>query len=371
MGGIAGWARDVLVSRGALVETEDDSSLRAMLPPEVAEVLESTDWLSLRFGAGAGSDDETDWLERLGRLLPPDPHVTGARLRYPAMVRPMDAAAVLDRELVIQNGIYRQPEDAQSTARYYFFSFEYTVESDETSTGLWTVCLNASARSLVSQAESLLNSLRDDLEDDPSFVLPQEELARLFPVAVAWVQPEVRQQAVAMESNANRRLARDAERIDHYYRDMLRQIERRIARHKGDEEAANRERSRAAVTELDRAAKLDDLMRKYSLKIRIQPGDILVLPLPVREITVKVIRKKAERIAKFHWNPVLGGLESPWCEACSGRAHPLYLCDDRVHFLCRSCQAACESCGRSFCRACQKRCKCGALGIAARAGSSA
>jgi len=35
-------------------------------------------------------------------------------------------------------------------------------------------------------------------------------------------------------------------------------------------------------------------------------------------------------------DPALGALESPWCESCFGRAHPLFLCDERVHFLCKS-----------------------------------
>jgi hypothetical protein len=361
MEGIASWAKDLLVSRGALVEGEEADALRALLPPEVAGALDANDWLSLRFGAAAGSDDESEWLERLGRLLPAEARVTGARLRRAGMLRRIDAAAVLDRELGLQNGIYRLPEEAQSIGRYYFFNFQYTVESDETSLGLWTGCLNAAAGSLVHQPESLLNAVRDDLEDDPSPAVDRTELARLFRVALAWAQPEVRRMASAMEQNAGRRLARDAERIHKYYRDLLHQIEKRIAKQK-DDAGAEKERSRAAATQLDRAAKLDDLARKYSLKIRIEPGDVLAVSLPVREITVRVIRKKAERIAKFHWNAALGSLESPWCEGCSGRAHPLYLCDDRVHFLCKGCHAPCATCGRQFCRACQPKCKCGATG---------
>ena len=77
------WARDLLVSRGALVETEDAGSLRAMLSPELAGVLQASDWLSLRFGTEAGSDDSGDWLERFGRLLPPDARVCCTRLRHP------------------------------------------------------------------------------------------------------------------------------------------------------------------------------------------------------------------------------------------------------------------------------------------------
>src|SRR5260370_10973463 len=130
MPGIADWARDLLVSRGALVETEE-GAVRAMLTPELAGALHASDWLSLRFGAGAGADDESEWLERLGRLLPADARVIGARLRHPRPAPPIDAGAVLDRHLVIHNGIYRLLGNGQGTARYYFFSFQYTIESDE------------------------------------------------------------------------------------------------------------------------------------------------------------------------------------------------------------------------------------------------
>ncbi len=91
MAEIVDWARNLLTSRGALVETEEAGALRALLSPELAGALDASDWLSLRFGAGASSDDESEWLERFGRLLPPDARVTGARLRHPKMIPPVDS----------------------------------------------------------------------------------------------------------------------------------------------------------------------------------------------------------------------------------------------------------------------------------------
>jgi hypothetical protein len=206
----------------------------------------------------------------------------------------------------------------------------------------------------------MLNTVRDDLEEDPVFAVPHEDLARLFPIALDGAQPGIRRMAAAIEQSANRRLARDSSRIADYYRNLLRQIEKRIARRGAEPAAVEKERSRAAATALDRAAKLEDLARKYSLKIRVEASDVLVVTLPVWEITARVIRKKGERIARFHWNPALGSLESPWCEHCFEPAHPIFLCDDRLHFLCKNCFTACASCGRQFCKACQPRCKCGA-----------
>ena len=68
--GIAEWARDLLLSRGALADIEDGDAVRAFLPQEVARTLGAQEWLSLRFGAGPGADDAGEWIERLGALLP-------------------------------------------------------------------------------------------------------------------------------------------------------------------------------------------------------------------------------------------------------------------------------------------------------------
>ena len=332
-----------------------------MLPAELAAALESGEWLSLRFGAGAGSDDEDEWLDRLGRLLPPDARVVGARLRRPILPRRWTPPARWTADWRMQNGIYRVVEDCQQPPRATTSSrFHYAIESDETSLGAVTVCLNASARSLAPQPEFLIEGGKGRPGGRPA--------AGRFP-ATSWRSfsrlrsPARSAKSAAWPPASNRAPTAawraTAERIDSYYRDLLGQIEKRIARRAADPEAAEKERGRAAATQLDRAAKLEDLVRKYSLKIRIQPGDVLAVPLPVREISARLIRKKAERAAKLHWNPKLGALESPWCEGCSAPAHPLFLCDDRVHFLCKSCAAPCPACGKPFCRACQPRCKCG------------
>ncbi len=363
--GIAGWARDVLLSRGALVETPEEEALRALLPPEVSAALSAGEWLSLNFRAGAGADDAAEWLERLGHLLEAGPggaiaacRVAGARLRGQSSVPPLNAEAVLARELVVQNGIYRLVEDSSTAASYFLFTFEYTVESDERSVGFLTMCLNSTAQSSVAQPEKLLSLLRDELEEVPSFRAPVAELARIYPAAAAAARAGIRKLLTGLETSANRRLARDAERVESYYRGLLEQIQKRIVRRAADAEAAGKERSRARATELDRADKLEDLRRKYSLRLKMELTDVLAFALPVRQISVRLVRKKEERARLLHWNSVLRRLEPPLCERCWSGAYPLYLCE-KIHCLCQECWAPCRGCARFFCPVCQPRCKCG------------
>lgn len=355
---IAEWSRDLLVSRGALVEAEQAGTLRALLPADVAKTLNLEEWLSLNFGPGAGADDPFEWTERLGSLLPPDQRLVGTRIRSRSLAPRIDAEAVLARELVVQNGVCRLVQDYSALGVYLLFTFQYTVESDERNIGLVSVCLNSTVEAMAAQPDLFLEIIRGQIEDDPAFRAPAEALARLYPAAARAARNQIRSRVLPLEESANRRLARDTERVEAYYRTLLAQIEKRIQKRAADPQAAEKERNRAAATELDRAAKLDDLLHKYSLRIQVDLLDALVVAAPVREISVRLVRKKEERERRLHWNSLLHALDTPLCEHCRGPAHPVYLCD-KVHCLCKDCWSPCPRCGKLFCPACLGRCKCG------------
>ncbi len=355
--GIEEWISDLLMSRGALVESGEDGRIRAMLPSDVAAPLGTGEWLSLDFRPVPGGDDAFEWMERMEHILPSHPLLVGARMRGAAPTPALDATATLASELAIQNGIYRLVDDYSTTAPYLVFTFRYTVESDERSLGFFTACLNADACSIVAQPEIFLNGIREFLEEDHWAETPAD-MAKHYPAAARAARAAIRKHVAQIEESANRRLARDTARVEAYYQGLLAQIGKRAARRANDPDAAQKERSRAEATELDRLAKLEDLRRKYSLKIETGLAMLLRVRVPVRRIAVRLIRKKEERAFLLDWNSVLRSLDAPICERCSVRAHPLYLCE-QIHCLCRDCWAQCPACMRFFCRVCQPRCKCG------------
>ncbi|HUK15359.1 MAG TPA: hypothetical protein VLW65_03055 [Bryobacteraceae bacterium] len=364
--GIEEWICDLLMSRGALVESEENGRIRAMLPAEVAASLGTGEWLSLDLRHPTEQDtrdDDAEWMNRMERLLPAQPLLVGAQFRALQAPAPIDAASVLASGLAIQNGIYRLVEDGTATATYLFFTFQYSIESDDRSAGIASVCINADASSLVPMPENFLLGIRDGLSEDPGTADPRV-VERWFPAAVRVARSAARKHVAQVEENANRRLARDTARVESYYAGLLAQLEKRVAKRANDAAAAEKERSRLSATQADRAAKLQDLRRKYGLRVRIEPATLLAARAPVRQISIRLIRKKEERAYFVHWNSVLHMLEPPLCEHCSTGAHPLYLCE-RVHVLCKNCWAQCPVCSRFFCLVCQPRCKCEAAKVGA------
>jgi hypothetical protein len=356
--GVADWICDLLMSRGALVEPGGEGLVRAMLPADIAASLGAAEWLSLDLRSRAGGDDPVDWTERMERLLPKEPLLLGAQYRAASLPPPLDAAAVLSSELALQNGIFRVTEDSGASATYLVFTFLYTVESDDRSLGMVTVCVNAGARSVVAMPENFLRGIADGLREDDAALAP-EAVSGLYAAASATARAAAAPHVTRIEEGANRRLARDAVRVESYYSGLLAHIGKRAARKAGDPAAAEKERARARATEADRVAKLQDLRHKYSLRIHTSLAAAMAVRVPVRRISVRLIRRREERSHILDWNTVLRVLDSPMCEHCTARAYPLYLCE-RVHLLCRECWTPCPGCSRFFCRVCQPRCKCGA-----------
>jgi hypothetical protein len=357
---MAAWVRDVLLSRGALVEMQGAETLRALLPSHLAQAMGTAEWLSLDFGRGPGADHPADWLDKVGRLVEgapgARPAVATARLASPAPFPPLDVAAVLERHLAIQNGIYRLLGESAALACYVVFTFQYAVESDERRIRFLTVALNASASSWVPQPDQFLAQVWERLEQGAQSSPSPAELAAVYPLAARAARSEIRKLVEGAESAANRRLARDVDRVEAYYRGLLGQIEKRVSR-APSAAALEKEHSRARATELDRLGKLEDLRRKYSLCVRIEPADVLAIRAPAREIRVRLVRRKEERERAFHWNLVLRRLEPALCENCSTAAHPLCLCD-KVHCLCEACLAPCPHCGKISCPVCSGSCRC-------------
>src|ERR1700693_4749712 len=77
--------------------------------------------------------------------------------------------------------------------------------------------------------------MRDELEDQVGLstrcgIHPPRGAGTAFPHRLADGAGEIRRLVAGIEHHAHRRLARDSERIDGYYRELLRQMEQRMAR---------------------------------------------------------------------------------------------------------------------------------------------
>jgi hypothetical protein len=327
-----------------------------------------------RFGFGPTLPDgaqrigiESDWLARFERLL-------GERGRYardvlrPAVRKAPEPERLLEQELGLENATYRLLGTAPAWTRYLVPTFRVTALSDEKREALLGLPVNLATGAMpdamlarLEEREGVFGPDAETPEETVPADWPPERLDARVRQALPW---RVDAALASFVKGLQRRLGRDLDRLHAYHNDLHREAALRAAQLAAGDAGRQREAQRIAAIAQDYRAKLDDLGRKYALRVTARWVQTLEWVLPVQRLTVQIRRRKAERVMALDWNPLMRRLESPPCEASWSAERPRQVCDEALHLLVPAGLAPCPSCGRVYCRACHPRAcpRCGHAG---------
>ncbi len=363
------FAATLLAQAGGLVEPVEPDGLEVLAPAPLQEALGVGELCRLGFGPTlpAGAERvgiESDWLGRFERVL--GPHGRSSRRVLPAAGRRApDAAALLAQQLTLDNATFRLLDVAQAWTRYLLLDFRFTAMSEEKREGTRRLAINlatgAMPDALMEQlapllgAEAVADMADGRTGDDAPRDLPDYWPSARLAGQVQRALPSRIEQALApFTKGLERRLARDQDRLHAYHDGLHREALLRAAGLREGDAGRERQALRAAAVAREYQAKLDDLERKYALRVTAAWVQTLELVTPVHRLTVQIKRRKAERVVQLDWNSVARRLELPPCEASWSTERPRLVCDDALHLVAPSGLAPCPGCGRIFCRACHE-----------------
>jgi hypothetical protein len=363
------FAARLLEDEGALVEPIEPQGLEAMLPENLRRALGTPEFLRLGFAAelpvGAERASlESDWLEKFGRLL----DERGRRLKFAvdAAVPPLGhVERIVERNVVLQNAVYRLSQVEPAWTRYLIFIFRYTAISDEKREGIIRFGINLINGSAIDpMVDQLLATAMNENATEaapkpaPS-QLPADWTAERLKKAITRAAPiRARAQLSQFVNGMQRRLDRDLERLHEYFGGLREESWRKLKREKSD---AARERLRIEAAEREYQAKVADLKQKYDLRVDIEPVQTLELISQVQRVALAIKRRKGERKLALDWNPIARQLDPPPCEWSFIAEGSRVICDDQLHIVSPAGHAPCPQCGKDYCRVCSpRRCpKCG------------
>jgi len=364
------FAASLLAQAGGLVEPVEPDGLEMLAPAPLQEALGVGELCRLGFGPTLppGAERvgiESDWLGRFDRVM--GPHGRWSRRELPAAGRRTpDAAALLDQELALDNATFRLLDAAPAWTRYLLLDFRFTAISEEKREGTRRLAINlatgAMPDALMEQLAPLLGagSAADRaadgraMDDAPRDLPADWSPARLAGQVQRALPSRIEQALTPFTKGLERRLTRDQDRLHAYHDDLHREAMARVAQLPEGDVGRERQALRAAAVARDYQAKLDDLARKYALRVTTVWVQTLELVTPVHRLTVQIKRRKAERVVQMDWNSVARRLELPPCEASWSTERPRLVCDDALHLVAPSGFAPCPGCGRPFCRACHE-----------------
>lgn len=346
------FAVEALAARGALVEPGEREAV-AVLPAELATRLSVPEELRLVGAVDAAPGTTACGLGAplLERLVSEERGaVPVASLRLD-LARPRDGAAraAADR-FVVRNGLADVVEVHGGEGAYLAAAFAFTVEADDRSEGLLSAIVEGKSGALPDEQFAALV----DPGHAPSRLVaaPGEPAAAVLAAAAGHAAARALRlagDAVApIADSVRRRQQREQRRITEYFAALV------------SEASAPRRRMDAAAVEAkvahyraEEAAKLGDLDARFRMRVRLRPAALWTIAVPTAVVTLRLRRRKGERLLTLALPAGARSLDTPACEACGGPAARPLLCDDRLHLLCERCAPSAE--GRPRCLACRGR----------------
>jgi hypothetical protein len=366
------FSADLLQREGALVETIDPDALEVIAPEPLQRALDVPELCRLGFGAAMPEGArragiETDWLDRLAKLI-------GERGRCATrVVRPSNPPLagiekLLEHELALSNAIYRLRGVAEAWTRYIILDFRFTAFSDEKRDGLLRLGANLATGATL---DGVLERLATRLETEAAAGLPEGvdlpspwARERVLDFVRRSLPTRLARQIDPFAQSLKRRLARDEARLYTYHNRLYQEALGHAAAMAASDDRRRREQRRAEAVAREYRARLDDLRRKYALRVVAEWTQTFELIMPVQRIEVLVRRRKGERVVRLDWNPLARRLEPLPSDFGDPAERDRLVCDDALHLVTRSGLAGCPGCGKPYCRACHPdRCpKCGDAG---------
>jgi hypothetical protein len=253
--------------------------------------------------------------------------------------------------VVLRNAVFQVDKSELKPISYLLAYAKYTAVSDERQEGMIASMINEfnlSIRRL--QAEPL--PILADTEEGPlkgsEKQGPEKVLKALSNAQTAMAKEALQDFIRSLE----RRLNRDIRRVGDYYQTLARETRQMIEKKTSSGGDMAKAQNKIEAIEAERKWKIQDLIAKYSLSIRLKQITIVRLETVAPVFWLMIKRRKGTRSFPLTFNPILKVLDNLPCEACSFPQKGYGVCDDHLHIVCGRCFQACPKCGKTCCSAC-------------------
>ena len=360
----------ILSYNGAIVEKADDGCLEFLSPESLSDKLELPEHGRLRFSYNDLSRDaisaayDSELFKAMAGLLKGKGEFSVASFKssFPDTEKLLKN---LHEQIALNNATFRLEGSEVESVSYLLCYFKYIAISDEKREGIIHAMINELNLSVMSleNGEVKLEDVIEELEDIDRYDL-KTVLRSFYSAGVGIAKERLGDFIGSLE----RRLNRDVRRVHEYYETLkneaaitikkserlntVKNISKENRTAKSEDIELLKKKMNAIETEC--RWKVQDLITKYSLNIRIEPVSVIRIETrsPVFRINIK--RRLAARSFPVTYNPVIKQLDDLPCEFCFNPKKPYYICDDKLHIICSACFKKCPDCGKQYCGVCYK-----------------
>lgn len=365
---------DILANKGALLERTGDGSLEFVAPPSLSKTLGIPEHGRLCFTYDSfdeiaiSATYESEFFRSIERLF--SGKGKRAKAIYFSQLPHIEKISKwISEKVALSNATFRLQKSENRKITYALIFFKYVALSDEKREGILSLLVNEQNLSTFVLNGNLMN-FWEELKE-PEDILPgSEEVSKALQAGHSAASLMIKEEFEPFIKSLERRLNRDVKRVFEYYEALRGEIqkafEKKFLPSKDSPEEQKGEVTKMLSGKLDavegeKRYKVQDLVSKYALNVRIEPVCIIEIETGSLVFWVEIKRRLSSRAFPLTYNPLLKKVDALPCEGCFYPRGAYYICDEKLHILCAACFRKCPGCGRQYCAACHPngcpRCK--------------
>ncbi len=341
---LLGFAARFLESRGAVLESRN-GGLEAVLPKELSEFLEVPEYF--RITSGFGEEAQDAYAIHYGAKLV-DKMIEAACAETPLLACDFKFDHMksdgFDRLIKERFHFHEQSIQFQSFANvktnYLILACRYSAQSDEQKEGMIHLAFNYETGALIpnmaemlAPAEKIYRTEAKILRDEIPFHKIMKQIRERSPDIIM-------QEILPFKESMARRFKRDAAHLEEYYRALEEEMRSNLDRQGLSDELITDRKEKIDLLPVELERKKDDLLKKYSISIRIAPSAILFITTPAVKILYNMKVRGRAKTVSFIYNPITKAVDPLVCQGCGASTTDIYCCRD-LYILCGECRKKC------------------------------
>jgi hypothetical protein len=328
---------------GAAIE-QHGPLVEALIPEELRILLDAPEHIRISEDITSASETGKDFLvtygapilERMiGAALEKIP-LAGCGLEFD-YVKGGGFDRLIDEQLTFYGAVAAVETVAEVTAEYVFVACRYTAQSDEQKEGLLTMAFNADTGGFVPEMTELLDTAGCRSVFTVPAAAARDTILSLADHVEQTARRLVADQLEPFRTSMNRRFKRDIANLNEYYQSLEQEMQNSLEKSGLSESARSDRQTKIKAIPAELASKSDDLFKKYSIKVRLQPTAAMHIRTPAKKIVCRLSIGRQTRQFFFTYNPVARKLDPPSCTRCRKSISHIHF-NDRLEPVCFGCR---------------------------------
>ena len=336
-----------LEEKGALGELRENR-VDLLLPSDLASALDLEEYISIV----PGSTDETrdkksggkkypihfgaPILDKICSIAGSNPPLTQLSLSFDYLKK-----GGYDALIANQFDFYKAKGTVAGVAEikthYAILTFKYLAQSDEQKEGLMDLAVNMETGAVVTGMVDNLAAVGKNYESHIALDYSRERIDRLLKLTRLYVAQGVEETLSDYKKSMARRFKRDVRRLREYYEALGKEMEDSLARSGVSPRLQEERRAKIAMIPDELAAKEQDILNKYSIRIKVSLAAVMAISTPAVKVFFNAVTGRQKKELSFIYNPVTKLMDPLVCDTCGQSMYRIAF-SGGLELVCSHCQ---------------------------------